>query len=157
GYAYFDHVLPSFGQGSSYFALQNKNWLFVGLDTARTDHDLDSQQVAWLKAVVQQAGTGKLVLFSHHQPFSRLDAQGPKLQAALADLLHGKAITAWYWGHEHNCIIYDAHASFELLGRCVGHGGIPSPRKSEVRDAPAVETLNNIAWKRLEPRTEAPS
>jgi hypothetical protein len=157
GYAYFDHVLPSFGQGSSYFALQNYNWLFVGLDTACTDHDLDSRQIAWFKSVVQQAGPRKLVLFSHHQPFSRLDAQGPKLQAALADLLRSKAITAWYWGHEHNCIIYDAHASFGLLGRCVGHGGIPSPRKSEVTEAPTMRALNNIGWKRLQASAEAPS
>ena len=157
GYAYFDHVLPGFGQTSSYFALQNSNWLFVGLDTAHTDHSLDSRQVAWLKALLQQAGARKLVLFSHHQPFSRLDAQGPKLQAALADLLQRRAITAWYWGHEHNCIIYDAHETFGLLGRCVGHGGIPSPRKTEVMEAPMVRTLSNIAWKRLEAAGEAPS
>jgi hypothetical protein len=157
GYAYFDHVLPRFKQASSYFALQNTNWLFLGLDTAHTEHNLDSQQVAWLKTIVQQANGRKVVLFSHHQPFSRLDKQGPKLLSALADLLHNKAITAWYWGHEHNCIIYDAHPNFGLLGRCVGHGGIPSPRKSKVVNAPVVETLNNIAWKRLGARRRAPS
>ena len=53
-----------------------------------------------------------MILFSHHQPFSRLDKQGPNLQNTLADLFQKKAITAWYWGHEHNCIIYDKHPTF---------------------------------------------
>jgi hypothetical protein len=43
--------------------------------------------VAWLKRIVTAAGSQrKLILFSHHQPFSQLDAQGPNLQVALADL-----------------------------------------------------------------------
>ena len=44
------------------------------------------------------------MLFSHQQPFSRLDAQGPKLQKALKRLLDDRRITAWYWGHEHECV-----------------------------------------------------
>ena len=149
GFAYFEDILPKFKQPSSYFALQNNNWLLIGLDTAHTDHALDTQQVAWLKSVVQKAGQRKVILFSHHQPFSRLDKQGPKLQTALADLFQKKAITAWYWGHEHDCIIYDKHPTFGLLGRCIGHGGIPSPRKIQVIDAPADQQLSGVAWKRL--------
>ena len=157
GFAYFDDILPKFKQPSSYFALQNTNWLLVGLDTAHTNHALDTQQVAWLKSVVETAGQRKLILFSHHQPFSRLDKQGPNLQNTLADLFQKKAITAWYWGHEHNCIIYDKHPTFGLLGRCIGHGGIPSPRKREVVNAPAYRRLNGIAWKRLSAIPDAPS
>jgi hypothetical protein len=157
GFAYFEDILPKFKQSSSYFALQNKHWLLVGLDTAHTDHALDHQQVVWLKSVVQKAGPRKVILFSHHQPFSRLDKQGPELQAALADLFQKNAITAWYWGHEHDCIIYDKHPKFGLLGRCIGHGGIPAPRKAEVLDAPAVRRLNGVAWKRLSASADAPS
>ena len=157
GFAYFDDILPQFKQASSYFALQNTHWLLVGLDTAHTDHDLDANQVAWLKSVVQKAGQRKLILFSHHQPFSRLDNQGPKLQAALVDLFQKKVITAWYWGHEHNCIIYDKHDQSGLLGRCIGHGGIPAPRKTEVMDAPDDRHLNGVAWKRLSADADAPS
>ena len=157
GFAYFDDILAKFEQPSSYFALQNANWLLVGLDTAHTDHALDAQQVAWLKSLVQKAGQRKVILFSHHQPFSRLDKQGPALQAALADLLQRKAITAWYWGHEHDCVIYDKHPTFGLLGRCVGHGGIPSPRKLKVMEADADRRLNGIAWKRLSAIPDAPS
>jgi hypothetical protein len=157
GFAYFDDILPKLKQPSSYFAVQNANWLLAGLDTAHTDHGLDAQQVTWLTSVVQRAGQRKVILFSHHQPFSRLDRQGPELQAALADLLQNEAITAWYWGHEHDCIVYDRHPGFGLLGRCIGHGGIPSPRKMEVMDAPVDRRLNGVAWMRLSANADAPA
>ena len=157
GYAYFEDVLPKFKQASSYFALENANWLLVGLDTACTDHALDDLQVNWLNSVIQKAGSRKVILFSHHQPFSRLDRQGPKLQQALANLFASKAITAWYWGHEHDCVIYNRHAQSGLLGRCIGHGGIPSPRKSIVRDADTERSVSGISWKRLSDTADAPS
>ena len=156
GFAYFDEILPKFDQASSYFSLQNANWLLVGLDTAHSDHDLDDKQVSWLKTAVKNAGPRKVILFSHHQPFSRFDQQGPKLQAALAELFQKKAITAWYWGHEHDCIIYDRHPGTAMLGRCIGHGGIPAPRKSMVKNAPDHKRLNGIAWKRLNASNNAP-
>lgn len=157
GFAYFEDILPRFGQASSYFALQNKHWMLIGLDTACTDHAIDDLQTQWLKSLVQKAGQRKVILFSHHQPFSRLDKQGPDLQAALAELFQKQAITAWYWGHEHECVIYDKHPTFGLLGRCIGHGGIPSPRKTEVLNARADRSLSGIAWKRLSATADAPS
>jgi Calcineurin-like phosphoesterase len=156
GFAYFEDILPKFKQSSSYFAMQNKHWLLICLDTAHEDHTLDHLQVAWLKALVQGKGDRKVILFSHHQPFSRLDGQGPYLQEALADLFQRKAITAWYWGHEHECVIYDRHPQSGLLGRCIGHGGIPSPRKTVVMNAPADSSRNGISWKRLAENAYAP-
>jgi hypothetical protein len=157
GYAYFDNILPTFQQNSSYFAVQNTDWLLVGLDTAHTDHALDYEQVAWLNTVVQGAGQRKLVLFSHHQPYSRLEKQGPHLQTALATLFQNRAITAWYWGHEHNCVIYDKHPTFGLYGRCIGHGGIPAPRKREVKNAPGDRQLSGITWNRLSATSDSPA
>lgn len=156
GFAYFDDILPAFGQDSSYFAFRNAHWLLVGLDTAHTDHGMDAKQAAWLKSLVASAGGRKVVLTSHHQPFSRLDKQGPKLQAALSDLLTTKKIAAWYWGHEHDCVVYDRHPGFGLLGRCIGNGGIPSPRKSVVTSAPTQTSANGIDWKRLEANAQSP-
>ena len=162
GFGYFKLTLPAFGQPSSYFALENTHWLLVGLDTAYVDHDMDTEQVAWLNLVIEevtQANQGRpkrLLLFSHQQPFSLLSDQGPKLQQALRHLLESRAITAWYWGHEHQCVIYDPHPTFGLLGRCLGHGGIPEPRKKEVRDAPTVEVIGPIAWKRLQATAASP-
>jgi hypothetical protein len=153
GFSYFEHVLPQFKQASSYFALQNTHWLLIALDTAHTDHTIDFLQVEWLKSIMRKAGDRKVIFFSHHQPFSRLDKQGPDLQAALAGL---PPIAAWYWGHEHDCIIYDKHPKFGL-GRCIGHGGIPSPRNSAVLNAPTDRSLNGINWKRLSATADAPA
>jgi hypothetical protein len=155
GVGYFKLALPALGQTSSYFALQNRHWLLVGLDTAYVDHDMDTQQVAWLNLLIDQVAQAnqgirkKLVLFSHQQLFSRLDNQGPKLQQALRHLLESRAITAWYWGHEHQCVLYDRHPQYGLFGRCLGNGGIPEPRKKDVKNAPTERTVGTIMWKRL--------
>ena len=114
GFAYFDEIFKGFRQQSSYFAFQNAHWLLLCVDTAYVDHDIDAQQAAWLNAVVGNAGMRKIVMFSHHQLFSSIGSQGPNLATALARLLSRRAITAWYWGHEHECIIYDRHASSGL-------------------------------------------
>jgi predicted phosphodiesterase len=156
GFAYFDDIPPAFKQPSSYFAVQNKHWLLIALDTAHTDQSIDDMQAKWLNDVVHQADGRKVILFSHHQPFSRLGNQGPDLQAALAGLLQQKAITAWYWGHEHDCVIYDRHPPWGMLGRCIGHGGIPSPRKPEVMTAPTARSLNGVSWKRFVANEDTP-
>ncbi len=128
GKGYFQALGDFFGQPASCFAMQNSNWILVCLDTAYEDFDLAPAQVAWLKNIVAGAGARKLILFSHHQPFSQLDAQGPKLQTALADLLRQQRIHAWYWGHEHRLVLYDPHPLWGLKGRCIGHGGFPNFR-----------------------------
>ena len=159
GFGYFRAILPAFNQPSSYFALQNDFWVLACLDTAYVDHDMDTAQVAWLEMIVKQAANRKVVLFSHQQPFSRLDNQGPKLQTALKPLLERGAIAAWYWGHEHQCVIYDAHAKWGLLGRCLGHGGIPEVRKPEVKNAPADPSHPGggaCTWRRLEATADSP-
>jgi hypothetical protein len=162
GFGYFKLALPALGQTSSYFAFQNRHWLLVCLDTAYVDHDMDNEQVAWLNLVIEQANRAtpgtrkKVVLFSHQQLFSRLDSQGPKLRQALRHLLDAKAITAWYWGHEHQCVIYDRHAQYGLFGRCLGNGGIPEPRKSDVKQAPTERTVGATMWKRLSATGDSP-
>ena len=160
GTGYFKNLLPKFNQESSYFAIQNEHWLLVGLDTAYVDHDMDTTQVAWLNTVVEQRGSRKIVLFSHQQPFSQLDAQGPKLQAALRHLLEAKRIRAWYWGHQHDCIVYDEHKKWGMFGRCLGNGGIPSARNETVKKAavdPAHPAGGGANWKQLPETADAPA
>ncbi len=128
GNGYFQALRDFFRQPASCFAMQNSKWILVCLDTSYKDFDLDEKQVAWLKTMVDSAGTRKLILFSHHQPFSQLDDQGPKLQAALTDLLSKQRIHAWFWGHEHRLVLYDAHSLWGFKGRCIGHGGFPAFR-----------------------------
>jgi hypothetical protein len=152
GEGYFRQILPAFNQPASYFALQNDHWLLVGLDSAYIDHDLAGDQVAWLDGIVQRAGDRRVVLFSHHQPYSLLDSQGPKLVAKLGHLLGRKRIFAWYWGHEHRCVLYDRHPSWDLYGRCIGHGGYPYFREG----TSALPLAEGTAWRRLETKNLVP-
>lgn len=130
GEGYFDLTLKdgAFAQSSSCFALQTPRILLLGLDTAYEDHDLSAEQVAWIRRRVAAAEGRKVVLFSHHQPFSQFEDGGEKLVAKLGDLLTERKVFAWYWGHEHRCAIFDRHEPWQLWGRCIGHGGYPAFR-----------------------------
>lgn len=152
GEGYFRALLPAFKQPASYFALQNDSWVLAGLDSAYVDHDLAGNQVAWLEQIVAKAGDRKVVLFTHHQPYSLLDNQGPKLVEKLGRLLGRKKIFAWYWGHEHRCVIYDKHPAWGVHGRCIGHGGYPYFR-DKIGNLPIAE---GTLWRRLESKNLVP-
>ena len=159
GHGYFEVALKKFAQSSSYFALQNEYWTLVCLDTAYADSDLAEPQRAWLDQVLAtNVKNQKVVLFSHHQPFSLLDSQSEKIIAKLADLLVNGRIFAWYWGHEHRCVVYDPHPSYKLLGRCVGHGGFPEFRDKidDVAVDPNEPVTGDYKWRRLPARNLVP-
>ncbi|HSS18588.1 MAG TPA: metallophosphoesterase [Pyrinomonadaceae bacterium] len=125
GYAYFDQTLKKFKQPASYFALQNDNWLLVGLDSAYKEWELANDQVSWLKSLLAKSGNRKVILLSHHQPFSWMETTKSKMQSELGEILTNKKICAWYWGHEHRCMVYDKHPVWDIYGRCIGHSGYP--------------------------------
>ncbi|AMV18396.1 Calcineurin-like phosphoesterase [Planctomyces sp. SH-PL14] len=147
GYGYFDVALPAFRQESSYFALQNDNWLLIGLDTAYKDNSIGRKQRHWIDRIVDEAGDRRLILFSHHPLFSNFKEAGEKLAKGLEHLLVSRRIDAWYWGHEHHCVIYDRHPIFGLRGRCLGNGGMPSKR-SKLNSFAVERSLGNIQWRR---------
>ncbi len=152
GDAYFGKTLPAFSQTSSYFAFQNQSWTLVGLDVAYRDHDIDDMQVAWLTDVLAQAGSRKVVLFSHHQLYSHFESQGTKLWSnpGFGDILRSKRIFAWYWGHEHRCTVFEGRDErFGLLARCLGHGGMPESRKKTKHLPLATEqSYERAEWRR---------
>ncbi|MEZ5404143.1 MAG: metallophosphoesterase [Bryobacteraceae bacterium] len=150
GKAYFRKALPALEQSASYFALQNDHWLLLGLDTAHTDHALAKVQSEWVHKTVAAAGPRRVILFSHHQPVSLLERQGPKLVDALGDLLEQGRIFAWYWGHEHRLFLHDKHPLWGMHGRCIGHGGFPY-FKDDMVEAPV-----EPKFFRLEPRNLVP-
>jgi hypothetical protein len=153
GRAYFDAVQP-WGQKSSYFAFENDDWILGCLDSAYDDHDLHGDQAQWIQNLAAASPNKKLVLFSHHQPFSLLDSQGPKLVKKLEPLFQTKRICAWYWGHEHRCILYLPHRLYGLRGRCIGHGGFPYFRdKGLLGDKPPAQPQ----WKNLQSKNLVPS
>jgi hypothetical protein len=151
GYAYFDKTLPSFEQpsGASNFLLANDHWLLIGLDTAYEEHDVSSQQLAWLRTVLEGAQGRKVVAFSHHQPFSGFESGGNKLREALDGILSAGKIFAWYWGHEHRCVLYDEHPGWKLRGRCAGHSGFPYFRDKLAGTTLVKENPDGSEWHRL--------
>lgn len=136
-------LLRQIEQPASYFCLQNAYWRFVGVDTGFNDHDpftvnsvatrIQDKELDWLKAQVDSAGEAKIVLLSHHPLFSAFDdidkqAINVQLLTQVRELL--PRITAWYWAHEHNQVIYKERFSIngetmKVAARLIGHGAFP--------------------------------
>lgn len=154
GAGYFKVMLQAFDQPSSCCAFETSHWLLVGLDSAYEDHDLTHDQVAWLDGLLARAEQNgqRVILFSHHQPFSLLDRQGPKLVGKVSRALSERRIFAWFWGHEHRCVLYDPHPLWGVRGRCIGHGGYPYFRDavSNLPQGPGA------TWRRLSPANLVP-
>ncbi|OBF63042.1 hypothetical protein A5753_13515 [Mycobacterium sp. 852002-51971_SCH5477799-a] len=108
----------------SVFALKNSNWQFLGLDTAYEDHQLSNGQVEWVHEQLSAAANLNTVLLSHHQGWSAYEDAGAQLRAQLADVLATERVDAWFWGHEHRCLTYDAQHGVGFAS-CLGHGGVP--------------------------------
>jgi Calcineurin-like phosphoesterase len=141
GFGYFGTLLqdPRFksqrspdGRPASFFRLRSPFWDFVGLDTAWDTDVTSAGQVAVLQdpqgryVADVAAGSRKLVLFSHHQLVSFYDKGdlGSTLTGELAPVLDRNRVTAWWWGHEHRAITYEA-ADGVRYPRCLGNGGVP--------------------------------
>jgi hypothetical protein len=122
GYGYFDTTLKRLGQEASYFNLANEHWQLIAVDSGYEDHGLKDPQKEWLTAQLSQPGAKSIVL-SHHQVFSPWESvAGKRLPQKTADLL--SKIYAWFWGHEHKCIIMGDHLG--IKARCIGHGAVPA-------------------------------
>jgi predicted phosphodiesterase len=151
GSGYFEALTSFFHQSSSCIALQNTNWLILGLDTAYEDFNVPPDQAKWVASMITAAGTRKVILCSHHQLFSSLDDQGEAIQAALGPLLEAQRVEAWFWGHEHRLVVYEPHSQWGVKARCIGHGGFPAFRDTSVGAGGSV-----YQWIHLEPRPHAP-
>jgi 3',5'-cyclic AMP phosphodiesterase CpdA len=139
GDGYFEVLLadPRFKrqERSSFFSLRNEHWQVLGLDTAYDDHALRDPQPKWVRESTA-TGPPNTLLLSHHQLFSTdPEKGGPKLHAALADVLDEGKVTAWLWGHEHRCIVFDPYQGVRFAA-CVGHGGIPIYAAHDADDLP---------------------
>jgi hypothetical protein len=140
-------LLDQLGQPASCFCLRNDHWQLIALDTGHNSGLLppdrtwlQDAEVAWLSALLATAGSRKTILLSHHQLFSALeeidtekDGLNHKLYEQVAPILH--RVTCWFWGHEHNLVIYQPYAPVEggptILARCIGHGAIPVARDEQ--------------------------
>jgi calcineurin-like phosphoesterase family protein len=135
GYGFFrmlttDYRFANQG-GCSYFLLENENWQIFGLDTAYDPVDwkgdignLYGEQADWIARKRQQAPNKKCVLLTHHQPFSAYDNIDDRLERQLRTILEKRLVTTWFWGHEHNCALYEERflVPYPIM---LGHGGFP--------------------------------
>jgi hypothetical protein len=156
GYGYFKKTLKEFKQAASYFALQNDHWLLVGLDTGYEEAELAKDQVDWLKGLVAGAGTRRVVLFTHHQLFAWAERAKGELQERLSDLLTSRRIFAWYWGHEHRCMLYSQHQDWGLYGRCVGHSGYPYFHDKFTEGVIDQHGPQDTTWRKVDKKNNAP-
>ncbi len=128
GHAYFGTALKDerfAAQGhSSTFVLANDYWQFLGLDTAYEDRGLHGQQADWITELRRSNPARKTVLLSHHQLFSAYEEGGPILRQKMSAILKEKEIDAWFWGHEHRCVVY-RDVERVRFASCIGHGGVP--------------------------------
>jgi Calcineurin-like phosphoesterase len=108
---------------ASFFSLESPHWQILGLDTAWEDHGLKEPQPEWVQSKADESDR-KVLLLSHHPLFSAYEEVGPSLERALEKPLASGRVKAWYWGHEHRCMLFKPHQGVEF-GRCVGHGGVP--------------------------------
>ena len=153
GYGYYDTLLadPRFaaqhsadGAATSFFRLTAPGWEFVGLDTSWDTNVLSQGASGVLQdpqgsyvAEVAKASDRKLVLLSHHQLTTVYDQAdiGPVLTAKLGPVLDSGRVTAWWWGHEHRCVGFEATQGVRFP-RCIGHGGVPVPQTHTDADKP---------------------
>ncbi len=149
GYGYFQHLLPAFGQPASYFALANRWWRLVGLDTGYVTQTFTTPQMAWLDAQLTGAGlaaprdtaAARNVLLTHHNLLSQFRKRGDALEEWLDPHIAAGRIYGWFWGHEHHLVQYAPYRGMKC--RCIGHGALPylPPDQVRVREAVAVERM----------------
>jgi hypothetical protein len=129
----------------SFFALENSNWVIVGLDSAYYADELTlymngslgtGAQVEFLK---QQAQKGKkAILLTHHNGLAE-DGSGPTglWKEVMSCFPAGSGPAYWYWGHVHAGMVYQPQSGVQC--RCAGHAALPWGYASELENP-------NVAW-----------
>lgn len=108
-------------QQASYFCLrtEDNNWQFLGMDTGYGDRNpieqtapsLQVHEAVW-HADKLESFAGSTILLSHHQLYSAKEKLNDGTRPYLNEALYATfkkyfdRIVAWYWGHEHNFILF---------------------------------------------------
>ena len=148
---------PSQPQTASYFALENTNWVVVGLDSAyyADSDDLyingslfsdDGPQVQLDFLRQQAAKNKKMLVLTHHNGLSEDGSSTNALWAQVMSAFpEGKGPDYWYWGHVHAGIVYQPQppqpgGPAQVECRCSGHAALPWGLASELQNKP------NVVW-----------
>jgi hypothetical protein len=147
-------LLEQLGQPASCFCLRNDHWQLIALDTGHNSGLLppdmtwlQDPEVAWLRGLVDAAGSRKTVLLSHHQLFSAFEAIGTE-EGGVNHRLYEQVkpvldrVARWFWGHEHSLVVYEPFAPEAggpaVTARCIGHGAIPVAEAERPKRRPKV-------------------
>jgi hypothetical protein len=166
-------LLDQIGQKSSYFSLQNSDWIFLAMDTGFHDNNPftvatnmtqlvdqgDWSEAAWHLNQIAQAGSRKVVLLSHHQLFSPFSSVGsvdntpyaynPNLYKTFSPVL--SKVEWWFWGHEHTLGVFPPYMGLKR-GRCVGASAVPVFQDQQsYTTASGLETLNGQSMPTWDP------
>lgn len=164
-------LVDKLGQQASYFCLQNSAWQFLAMDTGHNDNNPITvatnmtslmtyqswSEANWHLDKIQNAGTRRTVLLSHHQLFSPFGSVGsvngqeyaynPNLFANFQGVLD--KIVYWFWGHEHTLAVFNSYMGLQR-GRCVGASAVPVfTDQQSYTNADGLQTYNNAplpAW-----------
>jgi len=156
GDAYFQRTLASplfaLQQQRSFFALENSDWVIVGLDSAYYSDEqklyLDGAlcprggpqiQLQFLQA--QVAKGKRVIVLTHHNGLTQ-DGSAPTLlwSQVTSAFPAGAGPAYWYWGHVHAGAVYQTTAiTGNVSCRCNGHGALPWGLASDLANP-------NVAW-----------
>jgi hypothetical protein len=136
----------------SYFALENANWIIVGLDSAYFADEWSlyregslfragegTVQLDFLKA--QVAKKKKIILLTHHNGVVEDGSSTtPLWNQVMSAFPQGKGPAYWYWGHMHAGVAYSAQnvGTSAIQCRCCGHGALPCGPASTLQHNPKV-------------------
>lgn len=156
GKPYFEHALTSslfrLQQQRSFFALENDNWVIVGLDSAYyadaerlyMDGTLyqDGGPQLQLDFLRAQAAKGKkIIVLTHHNGLTQDGSATTALWSQVMSAFPEHSAPAyWYWGHVHSGVVYRPKGPMNVLCRSIGHGGVPWGRASVLANNP------NVVW-----------
>ncbi len=155
---YFEQALGSslfaIQQGRSFFALENDDWVIVGLDSA---YYSDAEGL-YMDGALYQAGGPQLqldflrhqaakrkktIVLTHHNGLTEDGSETTNLWAQVMSAFpDGAAPAYWYWGHVHAAVVYQPRpqGTANVLCRCCGHGALPWGHASELANNP------NVLW-----------
>jgi hypothetical protein len=106
---------------------------------------LFGEQAGWRAGVRAAAGGRKCVLMTHHQPFSAYATTSHDFERRFWPVLDAGHVDAWFWGHEHNCAVYQANHGVRVPV-LLGHGGFPEyPKVASGGPATAFEWKATMA------------
>jgi hypothetical protein len=161
--AYFKAISNSpfeMQQGCSYFALENNDWVIVGLDSAYYSEEEtlyqdgalfpnQGPQVQLDFLRVQVAKRKKVILLTHHNGLVQDGSSQTNLWSQVMSAFPADSGPAyWYWGHVHAGVVYQPWeiGAATVLCRCCGHGGLPCGQAREMEQEESTVLWYENRW-----------